>query len=121
MADLLTSTIVVSGVTVPVVGVTTMVTRLVFEFTELTDRQLVWGKSRLETAAQALLGTKEGVTRLRGKWHKWHGIPLMVTFHPSYLLRIPDPTKQAQAKRDVWDDMKKLLQRMGRPIPQSKK
>ena len=39
------------------------------------------------TAAKALLGTKDGVTRLRGNWHKWHDIPLMVTYHPSYLLR----------------------------------
>jgi DNA polymerase len=39
------------------------------------------------TAAKALLATKDGVTRLRGQWHKWHDIPLMVTYHPSYLLR----------------------------------
>src|SRR5215472_11549639 len=39
------------------------------------------------TAAQALIGTKEGVMRLRGKWYKWRGIPMMVTYHPSYLLR----------------------------------
>jgi uracil-DNA glycosylase len=57
------------------------------------------------TAAQALLGTKEGVTRLRGKWHKWHGIPLMVTYHPSYLLR---PYNQ-DAKREAWEDLKKVL------------
>src|ERR1700709_2178549 len=38
------------------------------------------------TASKALLGGKDGVTKLRGKWHKWHEIPLMVTFHPSYLL-----------------------------------
>src|SRR4051812_24947828 len=35
------------------------------------------------TAAKALLATKEGVTRLRGKWHKWHDIHVMVTYHPS--------------------------------------
>ena len=57
------------------------------------------------TAAQALLGTKEGVTRLRGKWHKWHDIPLMVTYHPSYLLR---PYNQ-DAKREAWEDLKKVL------------
>ena len=57
------------------------------------------------TAAQALLGTKEGVMRLRGKWHKWHDIPLMVTYHPSYLLR---PYNQ-NAKREAWDDLKKVL------------
>ena len=57
------------------------------------------------TAAKALLGTKEGVTRLRGNWHKWNGIPLMVTFHPSYLLR----QYNQEAKRDAWEDLKKVL------------
>jgi DNA polymerase len=57
------------------------------------------------TAAKALLGTKEGVTRLRGKWQKWRDIPLLVTYHPSYLLR---PYNQ-DAKRQAWEDLKKLL------------
>ncbi len=57
------------------------------------------------TAAKAILGTKEGVTRLRGNWHKWHDIPVMVTYHPSYLLR---PYNQ-NAKREAWDDLKKVL------------
>jgi DNA polymerase len=57
------------------------------------------------TAAKALLGVKEGVTRLRGKWHKWRDIPVMVTYHPSYLLR---PYNQ-DAKREAWEDLKKVL------------
>lgn len=57
------------------------------------------------TAAKAILGTKEGVTRLRGNWQKWRDIPVMVTYHPSYLLR---PYNQ-EAKRESWDDLKKLL------------
>jgi uracil-DNA glycosylase len=57
------------------------------------------------TAAKALLGTKDGVTRLRGKWHKWRDIPVMVTYHPSYLLR---PYNQ-NAKREAWEDLKKVL------------
>jgi uracil-DNA glycosylase family 4 len=57
------------------------------------------------TAAKALLGGKDGVTKLRGKWHKWNDIPLMVTFHPSYLLR---PYNQ-DAKREAWEDLKKTL------------
>jgi uracil-DNA glycosylase family 4 len=57
------------------------------------------------TAAKALLGGREGVTKLRGKWHKWNDIPLMVTYHPSYLLR---PYNQ-NAKRESWDDLKKVL------------
>src|SRR5438094_617750 len=57
------------------------------------------------TAAKALLGRKEGVTRMRGNWFKWSGIPVMVTYHPSYLLR---PYNQ-NAKREAWEDLKKLL------------
>ena len=57
------------------------------------------------TAAKALLGTKDGVTKLRGKWHKWRDIPVMVTYHPSYLLR---PYNQ-DAKREAWEDLKKVL------------
>jgi DNA polymerase len=57
------------------------------------------------TAAKALLGTKDGVTKLRGNWHKWRDIPVMVTYHPSYLLR---PYNQ-NAKRESWEDLKKVL------------
>jgi DNA polymerase len=57
------------------------------------------------TAAKALLATKDGVTRLRGNWHKWHDIPVMVTYHPSYLLR---PYNES-AKREAWEDLKKIL------------
>jgi DNA polymerase len=57
------------------------------------------------TAAKALLERKEGVTRLRGNWYDWRGIPVMVTYHPSYLLR---PYNQ-DAKREAWEDLKKVL------------
>jgi len=57
------------------------------------------------TAARALLGKKEGVTRLRGNWYKWRDIPVMVTYHPSYLLR---PYNQ-NAKREAWEDLKKVF------------
>lgn len=57
------------------------------------------------TAARALTGHKEGVTKMRGKWFKWSDIPVMVTYHPSYLLR---PYNQ-DAKREAWEDLKKVL------------
>lgn len=57
------------------------------------------------TAAKAILGTKDGVTRLRGKWQKWRDIPVMVTYHPSYLLR---PYNQ-NAKKEAWEDLKMVL------------
>jgi len=52
------------------------------------------------SAAQALLGTKESVGKLRGKWHDLNGIPLRVTYHPAALLRFDG------YKKDVWEDMK---------------
>ncbi len=57
------------------------------------------------TATKALLGTKDGITKLRGKWLKWRDIPVMPTYHPSYLLR---PYNQ-NAKREAWEDLKKVL------------
>ncbi len=57
------------------------------------------------TAMKALLNTKEGITKSRGKWHKWRDIPVMVTYHPSYLLRQYNQT----AKREAWEDLKTLL------------
>jgi DNA polymerase len=57
------------------------------------------------TAARALLGAKEGIMKLRGRWHYWRDIPVMPTYHPSYLLR---PYNQ-NAKREAWEDLKKVL------------
>jgi DNA polymerase len=61
-------------------------------------------------AAQNLLDTKVSIGRLRGQFHSYRGIPVLCTYHPAYLLRSPE------RKKDVWEDMKKLLQRIGRPI-----
>lgn len=57
------------------------------------------------TATKALLNTKEGITKCRGKWHKWRDIPVMVTYHPSYLLRQYNQT----ARREAWEDLKAVL------------
>jgi uracil-DNA glycosylase len=57
------------------------------------------------TAARAVTGHKEGVTKMRGKWFKWQEFPVMVTYHPSYLLR---PYNE-NAKREAWEDLKKVL------------
>ena len=67
------------------------------------------------TAVQGLLGTTEGITRLRGRWKLYRGkIAVMPTFHPAYLLRTP------AAKREVWDDLKAVLRQMNRPLPDAK-
>jgi uracil-DNA glycosylase len=57
------------------------------------------------TAARALTGRKEGVTKMRGKWFQWRDIPVMVTYHPSFLLR----AYNQDAKREAWEDLKKVL------------
>ncbi len=57
------------------------------------------------TAAKSLLSTATGITQLRGKWQEWRGIPVMPTYHPSFLLR----GYNAQYKREAWEDLKKVL------------
>lgn len=57
------------------------------------------------TSAKALLGLKEGVTKMRGNWYKWRDFPVMVTYHPSFLLR----AYNVEAKREAWEDLKKVL------------
>ena len=64
-------------------------------------------------AAQNLLNTTASLGKLRGRFHDFRGIPVLVTYHPAYLL----PHRSPEKKRDVWEDMKVLLTRMGRPIP----
>ncbi len=59
-------------------------------------------------AAQTVLGTRDTITRLRGTFHDIGGIRVMPTFHPAYLLRNP------AAKREVWDDMKKVIAELQR-------
>jgi DNA polymerase len=64
------------------------------------------------TAVQGLLGTTEGITRLRGQWKLWQGkVPVMPTFHPAYLLRTP------QAKREVWKDLQEVLRHINGDAP----
>jgi DNA polymerase len=54
-------------------------------------------------AAQTLLETKIPISKLKGQFHNYMGIKVLPTYHPAYLLRNPDK------KRDVWEDMKKLM------------
>jgi len=59
-------------------------------------------------AAQTLLRTETPITKLRGNFYDYHGVPVMPTFHPAYLLRNP------QDKKFVWDDMKKIMKHLKR-------
>lgn len=54
-------------------------------------------------AAQTLLSSREPISRLRGKFHDYHGIKLMPTFHPAFLLRSPEK------KREVWSDLQQVM------------
>lgn len=79
---------------------------------EFLDRQLALIKPEFicclgTIAAHTLLETDTPISRLRGKFVDYKGIPVMCTYHPAYLLRNP------AAKKDVWEDMKVLLRRMG--------
>ncbi|MDR0728248.1 MAG: uracil-DNA glycosylase [Puniceicoccales bacterium] len=66
------------------------------------------------TAVNGLLGYdgQRRITLCRGQWYFFQNIPLMVTFHPSYLLR----NQNRATKRLVWEDMLAVLRRVGRPI-----
>jgi uracil-DNA glycosylase len=66
-----------------------------------------WGA----VAVRAVLGSTDSVGRLRGRFHSYRGAKVLVTYHPSYLLRTPD------AKKLTWEDMKMLMKDMGIPIP----
>jgi DNA polymerase len=66
-------------------------------------------------ASHTLLGTKEAISRLRGKFHDFHGTPLMPTYHPSYLLRSGG---NSDSFWDVWGDMVQVLQLLKLPVPE---
>jgi len=62
-------------------------------------------------AAQALLREQTPITRLRGQWREYEGIPVMPTFHPAYLLRSPGE------KGKVWEDLKQVMKKLDLPVP----
>jgi len=66
------------------------------------------------TAVEGLFGQSEvRITRLRGSWMDFHGIPVMPTFHPSYVLhREKDTDRGLAAKRQVWEDMLQVMERL---------
>ncbi len=64
------------------------------------------------TAVEGLLGNFTGIMKLRGSWQTFRGIPVMPTYHPAFLLR----NQALSEKRKVWEDMLKVLERLGLPI-----
>jgi DNA polymerase len=61
---------------------------------------------------EGLTGQAIPVSRMRGRWSEFQGIPLMVTFHPAYLLRNQAITE----KRKVWEDMLLVLEKLGHQV-----
>ena len=68
-------------------------------------------------AVEGLLGTRGTMRDLRGRWHSCDGTPLMITYHPAYLLRNQSPSE----KRKVWEDMMQVLERLERPISEKQR
>jgi len=62
-------------------------------------------------SAQSLVRENFKITRERGQWQSFRGIPLMPTYHPAYLLRNP------QAKKAVWEDMQQIMKKLGLKDP----
>ena len=62
-------------------------------------------------ASKTLFKSEVRISRLRGQFRDYNGVPLMSTYHPSYLLRNPS------AKRDVWEDIKMVMELLGLPFP----
>ncbi|MEQ1852372.1 MAG: uracil-DNA glycosylase, partial [Chthoniobacteraceae bacterium] len=69
------------------------------------------------TAVDGLLKLESPIGKLRGTWQEFQRIPVMPTFHPSYLLRNQSLTE----KRKVWEDMLLVLERLGRPITEKQR
>jgi DNA polymerase len=72
---------------------------------ELIHPEIIVGLGKF--AVQTLLQSRMPITKLRGQWHSYHGIKLMPTFHPAYLLRNPGD------KKLVWQDIKKVIEALG--------
>jgi uracil-DNA glycosylase len=68
-------------------------------------------------AVEGLLGTRAAMRELRGHWHSYNGTPLMITYHPAYLLRNQSPSE----KRKVWEDMLQVLERLEKPISEKQR
>jgi len=68
-------------------------------------------------AVEGLLGTRGTMREMRGRWHSFNETPLMITYHPAYLLRNQAPSE----KRKVWEDMLQVLERLDAPITEKQR
>ena len=70
------------------------------------------------TAVNGLLSQTTPISRLRGHFQPFHGIQVMPTFHPSYLLR---NAANYKVKRNVWEDMLQVMEYLKLPISEKQK
>ncbi|MFM2165994.1 MAG: hypothetical protein RIS79_365 [Verrucomicrobiota bacterium] len=75
----------------------------------------------LGATASKGLGIEGSVGKLRGQFHEFQGTPIMVTYHPSYILREEKMNGGMQAKRQVWEDMLQVMERLGLPISEKQR
>ena len=66
---------------------------------------------------EGLFGRPVPITKMRGHWQTFRDIPVMPTYHPAYLLH----NQSLAAKREVWEDMLQVLERLGRPISEKQR
>ena len=71
---------------------------------DLVQPKIIVGLGKF--AVQTLIQSNVAISKLRGNWHSYHGIKLMPTFHPAYLLRNPAD------KKLVWEDIKKVIKEL---------
>jgi uracil-DNA glycosylase len=69
------------------------------------------------TAVEGLFGSKCFITRERCQWRDLRGIPVMLTYHPAYLLR----NQSLVEKRRVWEDMLQVLEKLGLPVSEKQR
>ena len=65
-----------------------------------------------KTAVEGLLEQQVAITRFRGTWQTYRGIPLMPTFHPAYLLH----QQSLASKRKLWEDMLAVMEKLNLSI-----
>jgi uracil-DNA glycosylase len=68
-------------------------------------------------AVEGLLGARGTMRELRGRWNSFNGTPLMITYHPAYLLRNQSPAE----KRKVWEDMLQVLERLDKSVSEKQR
>ena len=69
------------------------------------------------SSAKGLLGIQQGVSALRGKWFECQGVPVRVTYHPSYLLR----NEALSARRALWEDMLAVMEHLQMPVSEKQR